>query len=120
MSIGLGVDIVSVARVKRALKDKRFINKVFTPQEVVYCRRRKNSEIHFAARFAAKEAVKKALAGKIKTVKWREVEVLNAKDGSPKINFYSRHKNKLKSEKILITLSHAQDYAVAVAVITKK
>lgn len=120
MNLGIGVDIISVARIKRALKNKKFTNKLFTPQEVAYCRKRKNPEISFAARFAAKEAVKKALAGKIRTVNWKEVEVLNAKDGSPTINFSSRHKNKLKNQKILITLSHTKDYAVAVALITKK
>ncbi len=119
MSIGLGVDIVSIPRIKKALVNRKFINKLFTPKEISYCQSRKNSEVYFAARFAAKEAVKKALAGKIKTVNWREVEVSNAKDGSPTINFISRNKKKLKNQKILITLSHTQDYAVAVAMITK-
>ncbi|OGC78763.1 MAG: holo-[acyl-carrier-protein] synthase [candidate division Zixibacteria bacterium RBG_16_40_9] len=120
MNLGIGVDIISVARIKKALKNKNFIGKLFTPQEVAYCRKRKNPEVYFAARFAAKEAVKKALAGKIKAVSWRDVEVLNNKDGSPKIDLNSSIRKKLKNQKILITLSHTKEYAIAVAFLMKK
>ena len=58
MNLGLGVDIVSVTRIKKALKNRKFKSKIFTPKEIAYCQSRKNPEIYFAARFAAKEAVK--------------------------------------------------------------
>ncbi len=115
MNLGIGVDIISVARIKKALKNKNFINKLFTPQEVAYCRKRKNPEVYFAARFAAKEAVKKALAGKLKKIDWKAVEVTHNSNGSPKINLSPLVKKKLKNPQILITLSHTHEFAVAVA-----
>ena len=119
MNLGLGVDIVSVPRIKKALKNKKFKNKIFTPREISYCQKRKNPEIYFAARFAAKEAVKKALAGKLKKIDWKEVEVAHNRDSSPKINLDSKVKKKLKNPKILITLSHTHEFAVAVAYLIK-
>jgi len=115
MNLGLGVDIVAVSRIKKALKNKKFKNKVFTSKEIAYCQSRKNPEIYFAARFAAKEAVKKALAGKLKKINWKEMEVANNKDGSPKVSLSPVIRKKLKNPKILITLSHTHDVAVAVA-----
>ena len=97
MNLGLGVDIVSVPRIRKALKNKKFKDKIFT----------------------AKEAVKKALAGKLKKIDWKEVEVAHNRDSSPKINLGSKVKKKLKNPKILITLSHTHEFAVAVAYLIK-
>ena len=121
MSEGLGVDLVSIERIKKALKNQNFKSKVFTPQEISYCQKRKNPEIFFSARFAAKEAVKKCLANKIKKkVGWKDIEVLNNPDGSPKINLSLALKKNLKNNNIFITLSHTQEYAIAIAGLTKK
>ncbi len=117
----IGVDLVSIARLKKALKNKHFKAKVFTPKEIKYCQKRKNSQVFFAARFASKEAVKKCLAGKIKrAIRWKDVEVSNKPDGSPQINLNSTLKKELKNQRILITLSHTDEYAIAVAWLTKK
>ena len=61
----IGVDIVEIDRVARSVRNPRFLKRVFTSQEVAYCRARKNSAQHFAVRFAAKEAVWKAVSGEI-------------------------------------------------------
>lgn len=119
MNLGLGVDIVSVPRIRKALKNKKFKNKIFTPSEITYCQKRKSPEIYYAARFAAKEAVKKALAGKLKKIAWQEIEIAHNTDSSPKINLSPAVKKKLKNPKILITLSHTHELAVAVAYLIK-
>ncbi|HKZ22425.1 MAG TPA: holo-ACP synthase [candidate division Zixibacteria bacterium] len=119
MNLGLGVDIVSVPRIRKALKNKKFKDKIFTAKEISYCQSRKSPEIYFAARFAAKEAVIKALAGKLRKIDWKEIEVAHNRDSSPKINLDSKVKKKLKNPKILITLSHTHEFAVAVAYLIK-
>ena len=86
MIIGLGVDIAEVTRVREAIErhGERFLNRVFTPLEIAYCRRHKNCDERFAARFAAKEAGMKAIGtGWRNGVTWRDFEVANAGSGRP-------------------------------------
>lgn len=107
----LGVDIVEVSRIARLVRQRRFLARVFTPHEVVYCRAKKNAAQHFAVRFAAKEAVYKALgrAG----VGHREISVQNLPSGKPIVRLSGALKRLEK--KVSLTLSHTKQHAVAVA-----
>ncbi len=116
MIIGSGIDIVEIKRIEEAIKrwGKIFLNHVFTDEEIAYAQKHRFPNQHFAARFAAKEAVLKAI-GDNGHVHWKDIRISNDKNGKPICTFT---KNKLK-QKILISLSHTKNYAVANAIITK-
>jgi holo-[acyl-carrier protein] synthase len=111
----LGVDIVEVGRIGRLARDKRFLSRVFTDQEVAYCRGKKNAAQHFAVRFAAKEAVYKALgrAG----VGHRDISVRNDARGRPSVLLSRRLKS--LEPRVSVSLSHTAQYAVAVALFSQ-
>ena len=112
-----GVDIIEIKRIKKIVQtNKRFLEKVYTPTEISYCNSKRNRWQHFAVRFAAKEAVWKAL-GK-KDIWHRDITVKNTTDGKPEVILSKKYKNIEK--KISLSLSHTDKYAVAVAVFNKK
>jgi len=106
----IGIDIVEVGRLKKLAKNRRFLAKVYTPEEIAYCRARKNCAQHFAVRFAAKEAVWKAL-GKNGTA-LKDIGVVNMPGGKPQILIRGRRRKGID-----VSLSHTENYAVAVALI---
>ncbi len=108
----VGVDIVEIHRIAEQARNPRFLRRVFTPQEVTYCRSRKNSAQHFAVRFAAKEAVWKAI-GEPRLLH-RDIQVRNRVNGKPEVFFPKRFKK--FARRVSISLSHGQEYAVAMAV----
>ncbi|OQA92037.1 MAG: Holo-(acyl-carrier-protein) synthase [Elusimicrobia bacterium ADurb.Bin231] len=111
--IKTGIDIIEVKRIRKIiLSTPRFLKKVYTSEEVEYCNARKNKWQHFAVRFAAKEAVWKAL-GK-KDIWHRDITVKNAADGRPAILLCNKYK--ILEKRISVSLSHTQDYAAAVAI----
>lgn len=125
MIIGMGVDIVEIFRVKDAVKKwgDSFLTKIFTPREIRYSNSKRFSAQHFAARFAAKEAVVKAFGEPNKhPIRWTEIEVLNDKEGKPIIVFHN-DALKLKNEKnvgdCLVSMSHSKNYAIANAILVK-
>jgi holo-[acyl-carrier protein] synthase len=112
----VGVDIVQIHRVEGALRKfgERFLERVYTPMEVAVCRGRKSE---LAARFAAKEAVMKALGTGAKGVAWREIEVLPNRRGKPLVYLHGRAKaraEKIELEGLDISLTHDGDLAIAV------
>jgi holo-[acyl-carrier protein] synthase len=107
----VGIDIVEIKRVAQQTHNPRFLKRVFTPTEVAYCRARKNSAQHYAVRFAAKEAVWKAV-GNPKLLH-RDIQVRNRTDGKPEIRFPPPFGRLAKQ--VSISLSHGRDYAVAIA-----
>jgi holo-[acyl-carrier protein] synthase len=112
----VGVDIVQIHRIQRALKrhPERFLKRVYTPMEVAVCRGR---ESELAARFAAKEAVMKALGTGAKGVAWREIEVLPNRRGKPLVYLHGRAKaraEKIELDGVDISLTHDGDLAIAV------
>src|SRR6266700_3131428 len=111
----IGVAIVEIHRIAKQVGNARFLKRVFTPQEVAYCRARKNSAQHFAVRFAAKEAVWKAV-GEPKLLH-RDIQVRNQANGKPQVLFPARFKKLAK--RVSISLSHGRDYAVAMALYEK-
>ena len=124
MKIKCGVDIIEISRVKESIESlgERFINRVFTKKEIEYCESKKNQKYqHYAARFAAKEAVFKALSWKLEdkyAICWKDIEVVDDKQGRPSLNIIGMNLNDI--ENIDISLSHCKEYAVAnVTVLTK-
>jgi holo-[acyl-carrier protein] synthase len=113
--VNVGVDIVEIKRLAAQAHNPRFLERVFTPEEVAYCRARKNAAQHFAVRFAAKEAVWKAVGNK--KLLQRDIQVWNRPDGKPEIRFPAPFK--ALARRVSISLSHGRDYAVAMAVFTK-
>jgi holo-[acyl-carrier protein] synthase len=96
-----------------------FINRVYTPYEIQYCQCRKQSTQHFAGRWAAKEAVLKALGtGWVKGISWRDVEVRNADGGKPSIMLSGgalEVAQQLRLRQMLISISHCRSHATAYA-----
>jgi holo-[acyl-carrier protein] synthase len=117
---GIGVDIIEIARIQRSvdITGERFLEKVFTPGEIAYCRSKSNSHQHFAARFAAKEAVSKALStGWAGEFRWKDVEVVNDPSGQPRITLHGKLRDALSSLSILLSISHSETHVVAMALI---
>lgn len=117
---GIGVDVVDVQRMKQMLAERgdAFVSKIFTESEIGYCRKKKNPHEHFAARFAAKEAVSKAMQkGWSGEFRWKDLEVVNEPSGAPKIILYRELAETLKSSRVLLSLSHTENTVVAFAVI---
>lgn len=120
MVTGIGVDIIGVARIKDGWEkyQDRFLDRLFTPEEVDYCLQRGNPEVHLAARFAAKEAVVKAFGTGLRGMKWTEIEVWNDQSGRPNIRLHNQAEllaKQLEIREILISLSHTKQQAIAYA-----
>lgn len=122
MIVGIGVDIISVKRIRSAVErhGDRFTRKLFTPAELAYCRARTRQYEHMAGRFAAKEAVAKAIGtGVAHGVSVREVEVVNNPDGKPDIVLHGRTERIVADRRIRnihVSLSHTEEFAVAYAI----
>lgn len=123
MQTALGIDIVEIKRLERISRrwGKGFMEKVYTPKELAYARSKKFPYQHLAARFAAKEAIFKAL-GEVETnfVGWKNIEILNDATGKPGVHWHGsaevcRKKRGLKGA--VVSLSHTENYAVASAML---
>jgi holo-[acyl-carrier protein] synthase len=115
-----GIDIVEVKRVKRLVErwGDRFLHRVFTPIEINYCKGKSSPEQSLAARFAAKEAILKAIGtGLSQGIRWTSMEIVNDKNGRPSVNLGKRIKDKIGDKRILISMSHIKEYAVAQAIL---
>ena|SRR3989338_2989605 len=117
MIIGTGVDITEVRRLRQAVEKwgEEFLQRVFTKEELENAKTRGSLYQHLAGRFAAKEAVFKALGDAKLT--WKDVQILNDKDGKPHCTISN---NKTKKIEAHISISHVKNYAVANAIITQK
>lgn len=120
---GLGIDLVEVGRIKRAHErwGERFLNRVFTADERAYCMKKALPEQSLAARFAAKEAVLKAIGtGLSGGTRWTEVEVVNRKSGKPEVRLGERITRRIGNRKILLTISHTRELAIAQAILLER
>lgn len=111
----VGVDIIEISRVREALDrwGERFLDRVYSPREASFCRARVPE---LAARFAAKEAVSKALGTGMRGVAWREIEVLPDRKGKPHVFLHGRAAQRaadLGLSFFAISMSHSRNYAVA-------
>lgn len=119
--LAIGADIVECLRIAQMIERhaELFINRVYTQYEIQYCQSRKQSTQHFAGRWAAKEAVLKALGtGWIKGISWRDVEVRNDSGGKPSIALYGGAReiaDQLAIREMLISISHCRSHAMAYA-----
>jgi holo-[acyl-carrier protein] synthase len=116
---GLGTDIIEIDRIAKSIEEHgdHFINRLFTPLEQEYCRKFKYAAPHFAGRFAAKEAVAKALGtGFGEQLGWLDIEILGEESGKPQVTFSVKAKAHFNNPKILVSISHSTSYATAVAI----
>lgn len=121
MKITCGTDIIEIDRIKRAIDNlgSKFLKRIFTEREIEYCESHKNQKYeHYAARFAAKEAVFKAISQKKDTLDWNKLEIVNLPNGKPKLNILEEIEG---LEDIDISITHCKAYASAsvVAVLKK-
>jgi holo-[acyl-carrier protein] synthase len=120
---GIGIDLVSIPRMRQIMArwQERFLTRVFTPDEIAYCRARKDPVPHFAARFAAKEAGLKALGTGLRLgVSWRELEVRRERGGPPMLILRGRSRELARgADRMLLALSHDGDYAIAQAMLVQ-
>ena len=119
MIVSIGIDIVEIFRIEEKLSqgNTRFLNRVFTVGEIEYCEKRAAKFASYAARFAAKEAVMKALGtGWGDGVSWKEIEVINDETGKPNIALSGRALEifeSLGARFAHLSLSHSKDSAIA-------
>lgn len=116
--VGIGLDIVEVERIRRAIsRQPTFVERVFTPAEIAYCWPAEEHRYRrLAARFAAKEAALKALGIGLRRVKWQDVEVERDALGAPSLRLSGRAAEVAAQrgvQRLLLSLSHARDYAAA-------
>jgi len=122
MIVGIGVDIVEIDRFKNLTEKwgEHFLNKVFTRREIDYCFSKNNIYQHLAGRFAAKEAISKAIStGWSGIFRWKDVEILNDENGKPEVILHNQIKEQFSSCSFYISISHSLNYAVAFAVVEK-
>tara|TARA_Y100000739_G_C20268486_1_gene311042 strand:- start:16 stop:369 length:354 start_codon:yes stop_codon:yes gene_type:complete len=116
--ISIGTDIVKVSRIKDLLiaKEEKFINKIFTEEEIAYCNSNSKPEIHFSGKYAAKEAVKKALLSNdlIDQISLKDIKVLNKNNKAPYVIIED-----IMDLNCSVSISHEQEYAIAFALVQK-
>jgi holo-[acyl-carrier protein] synthase len=122
MILGIGTDLLDVARMAKELEKEGagFRDTVFTPSEIEYCEAKRYPAQHFAARFAAKEALFKALPGSTSRDFWREVEVARSGDEPPRLVLHGSVKeaaDRLGVTDILVSISHTDRLAAASVVL---
>lgn len=127
MGFSSGIDIIEINRIKKAIDkwDKRFIQKVYTSNEIDYCESKNSLKYqHYAVRFAAKEAVSKALGtGFSNNISFSDIEIIKNQNGKPSVLLHNYANEVFTNRGITaldITLSHCKDYAVAVAFATSE
>ena len=120
MNIKTGIDIIEIERVKQSIEETegKFCDRIYTAKEIEYCESKKNQKYqHYAARFAGKEAVLKAISQMLKSkfdIEWKEIEILNDETGRPYVKILKKNIN---INDIDISISHCKTYAVASVVV---
>src|SRR5437660_1106584 len=119
--LGIGTDIVECLRIAQMIErhGELFIHRVYTSQEIQYCQNRKQATQHYAGRWAAKEAVLKAIGtGWRRGISWRDVEVRNLPGGRPVVTLHGGVRDaaeELNVGQVLISISHCRSHATAYA-----
>lgn len=121
MQIFCGTDIIEIDRIKDSIEDKGdiFLKKIYTQAEIEYCESRRNAKYqHYAGRFAAKEAIFKAISENLSDkfeITWTDVEIINDNFDKPKVHFLNEKFN-MQCD---VSISHCKTYATAMAIIIK-
>src|SRR5208282_1108737 len=112
MILGTGIDIIEIERIQKAVErwGESFLNYVFTPTEIEHAKKFKFPYRHYAGRFAAKEAIFKAMGNR--HLSWQDITIINDDSGKPVCHY----NNKNFKNRLLISISHSRDYAVASAI----
>ena len=117
MQITCGTDIIEINRIKKSIEElgEKFLSRVYTKLEIEYCESKKSQKYqHYAARFAAKEAIFKAISKQLNSkydINWKDMEILNDEQGRPQVKIRG-----IQRENIDISISHCKGYAVAMVV----
>ena len=125
--LGIGVDIINNSRIRKAIKNKYFINRIFSKLEISNSKKIKDKTNFFAKRFAAKEAFIKSIGTGIrKGINFKDIYVINDKSGKPNLKFSNKVKNimikkfKTKTFNLFISLSDEKNYSIAFVIIQQK
>ncbi len=118
---GIGTDIIEIDRIREAItRTAPFKRKVYTEREIEHVEKKKNPYASFAGRFAAKEAVSKALGTGVRGFSLSDVEIMNDELGKPVVYLYNELKEAAKDLKIQISISHSREYAVSTVIIYRE
>lgn len=124
MIYGIGIDIIEIERIQQSVEKfgDKFLKRVFTPVELEYSNGKANRFQHLAARFAAKEAVAKAMSqGWSGSFNWQDIEVYNEPSGMPSVKLFNQLKDYLGTDKELkLTMSHSHHYVTCFAILHSK
>ena len=116
-----GTDIIEISRIQKSIEKsgEKFLNLIYTPKEIEYCESKKYAKYtHYAGRFAAKEAIYKAISSLLDDrfgISWKNAQIINDKNGNPHVEFIGINFKQIKD--IDISISHCKEYAVATAII---
>lgn len=120
MNIKCGTDIIEIKRIKDDIEKlgEKFLNRIYTKKEIEYCESKKSQKYQsYAVRFAAKEAIYKAISSQLEnkhSIEWKNMEILNDNNGRPVIQI---HNSNLKIDTIDVSLSHCKEYAIATVIV---
>ena len=119
---GIGIDLEENKRIGGLINKwgESFIKRVFTDAEIAYCKDKKNHFASFTARFAAKEALLKALGTGLRNgLQWKDIELINDEYGKPYFNFFGKVKDTVGNDHVFVSISHTVSHSTAVVVIEK-
>lgn len=121
MITGIGNDIIEIKRIRDNLEryGQRFLDRIFTAEEQHYCLHFKDPAPHLAGRFAAKEAISKALGVGIGAeLSWLDISIGKSAKGAPVVVLSTEAKLRFQNPQILLSISHCKEYATAIAILT--
>ncbi len=123
MISGIGIDIIEISRIEESIAEygDAFLHKLFTQNEIDYCRSKQFPVQHFAARFAAKEAFSKAVAtGWSGEFEWKNIEITNSSTGKPDVLLHGKTAEALSRHSVLLSMSHSDSSVIAFVVIEQR
>ena len=121
MILGIGNDIVEIARIEKAIQNESFKKRVYTLAEIELIEKKGAGKIaSYAGRFSAKEAISKAMCTGVRGFNLIDIEILNDDIGKPLVIFKNDLKDKMKGKRVGLSISHSREYATAVAIILRE
>ncbi len=125
--IGIGIDIIETSRIEKLIKDKTFLNRIFSKKEILISKFKKNKKMYFSKRFAAKEAFVKSLGtGFRKGLNFKDISIINNKLGKPsfiitkKIKLLIKKKFKIDNFDFFLSISDEKKYSIAFVILQNK
>lgn len=118
--LGLGNDIIEISRIEKAIKNLKFIQKIYTEEEIELIVSKGNKAETYAGRFSAKESISKALGTGMRKISFSDIEIINNKLGKPIVRFKNSIEDYNEKYLVEISISHCREYAISTAIILKK